>query len=31
MLSGILPNDEKWVGGVITSISYLNAKEYLSI
>ena len=31
MLNGILPNDEKWIGGMITSICYSNAKEYLNI
>jgi glucuronate isomerase len=31
MLSGILPYDEKWIGGMIEDICYLNAKAYLDI
>ena len=31
MLKGILPNDEKWIGGMVAAISYSNAKEYLNL
>ena len=31
MLNGILPHDEKWIGGMIEDICYRNAKAYLSI
>ena len=30
MENGILPNDEKWIGGVIQNICYYNAKEYFN-
>lgn len=28
MENGLLPNDEKWIGGIIQNICYHNAKEY---
>ena len=31
MLSGLLPNDEKWVGEIVKNISYFNAKEYFKL
>ncbi|MFZ9688124.1 MAG: glucuronate isomerase, partial [Chitinophagaceae bacterium] len=31
MIRGILPNDEVWIGEMIASISYLNAKNYLEL
>ena len=30
MEKGILPNDEKWIGGIIQDICYYNAKRYFS-
>lgn len=30
MEKGILPNDEKWIGGIIQDICYFNAKRYFS-
>lgn len=30
MEKGILPNDEKWMGGIIQQICYYNAKEYFN-
>ena len=29
MENGLLPNDEKWIGKIISDICYYNAKEYL--
>jgi glucuronate isomerase len=31
MEKGLLPNDEKWMGGVLQDISYHNAKEYFNL
>jgi len=31
MKDGIIPNDEKWIGGMIANICYGNAKEYLGL
>jgi glucuronate isomerase len=31
MHEGIIPNDEKWIGGMIANICYYNAKEYLGL
>jgi glucuronate isomerase len=31
MLNGLIPNDEKWIGGMVSDISFNNAKEYLSL
>ncbi len=30
MENGLLPNDEKWIGGIIQNICYHNAKEYFN-
>jgi glucuronate isomerase len=30
MENGLLPNDEKWIGGMVQNICYHNAKEYFS-
>ena len=30
MENGLLPNDEKWIGGIIQKICYYNAKEYFN-
>jgi glucuronate isomerase len=30
MESGLLPNDEKWIGGIIQQICFTNAKEYFN-
>ena len=30
MEKGILPNDEKWIGGIIQDICYYNARRYFS-
>ncbi len=30
MENGIIPNDEKWIGGIIQKICYQNAKEYFN-
>lgn len=30
MEKGILPNDEKWIGGIVQNICYNNAKEYFN-
>jgi glucuronate isomerase len=31
MIKGLVPNDEKWIGGMVAAISYSNAKEYLNL
>lgn len=31
MIKGILPTDEAWIGGMIASISYSNARDYLEL
>ena len=31
MDKGLLPNDEKWMGGILQDISYYNAKNYFNI
>jgi glucuronate isomerase len=31
MLNGLIPNDEKWIGGMVSDICFNNAKEYLSL
>lgn len=31
MEKGLLPDDEKWIGGIIQRICYYNAKEYFSL
>ncbi len=31
MEKGLLPNDEKWMGGIVRDISYYNAKEYFNL
>jgi glucuronate isomerase len=31
MEKGLLPNDEKWLGGIMADISYHNAKEYFNL
>jgi glucuronate isomerase len=31
MQEGTIPNDEKWIGGMIANICYGNAKEYLGL
>lgn len=31
MENGILPNDEKWIGQIISDICYYNAKEYFKL
>ena len=31
MLNGILPNDEQWIGGMLSEICYKNAKDYLNL
>jgi glucuronate isomerase len=31
MLKGIVPTDEKWIGGMVEDICYKNAKAYLNI
>jgi glucuronate isomerase len=31
MEKGLLPNDEKWMGGIIKNICYYNAKEYFNL
>lgn len=31
MEKGLLPNDEKWMGGILADISYHNAKEYFGL
>ena len=31
MITGLLPNDEKWVGEIVKNISYFNAKEYFRL
>jgi glucuronate isomerase len=31
MENGILPNDEKWIGGIIQDICYNNAKLYFKL
>lgn len=31
MLNGLLPNDEKWIGGMVKDISYRNAMNYLGL
>lgn len=31
MLNGLIPNDEKWIGGMVSNISFHNAKDYLSL
>ncbi len=31
MEKGILPNDEKWMGGILKNICYYNAKEYFNL
>ena len=31
MEKGLLPNDEKWMGGILKNISYYNAKEYFNL
>ncbi|NBT17014.1 MAG: hypothetical protein EBS95_11850 [Chitinophagia bacterium] len=31
MKDGIIPNDEKWIGGMIANICYSNAKDYLGL
>jgi glucuronate isomerase len=30
MKQGLLPNDEKWIGGVLKDIAYYNAKAYFN-
>jgi len=30
MENGILPDDEKWIGGIVQNICYYNAKEYFA-
>ncbi|MDE3251919.1 MAG: glucuronate isomerase [Bacteroidota bacterium] len=31
MEKGLLPNDEKWMGGILQNIAYYNAKEYFNL
>jgi hypothetical protein len=31
MLKGLVPNDEKWIGGMVEDICIKNAKTYLNI
>lgn len=31
MIHGIIPNDEQWIGGMVSDICYNNAKEYLGL
>lgn len=31
MDKGLLPNDEKWMGGILQNIAYYNAKEYFNL
>jgi hypothetical protein len=31
MQSGIIPHDEKWIGGLIANVCYTNAKEFIGI
>lgn len=31
MLAGLLPQDEKWIGGVVADLCYHNARSYLSV
>lgn len=31
MEKGLLPNDEKWMGGILANISYYNAKKYFNL
>jgi glucuronate isomerase len=31
MKDGIIPNDEHWIGELVSNICYRNAKEYLGI
>jgi glucuronate isomerase len=31
MIKGLVPSDEKWIGGMVEDICYKNAKTYLNI